>query len=211
MSLSKKWIVCAATAAIFMGAGCHKKEAPSQGEEKTGAAEAPSEAGTEAKAPETEASAEGKTADLSQLDRATFNRAAVRLNLPIFWTYEAEPSKTVRPEALTTLNFYPTSETFVWKDSEGKFTQAFYDAYGLMVEVMKDPLMGATVDAGEKTRRLKVAEVRMRKTKRLCRACSRSASSSMRFMRSKRAWTRRRKRFLPTIFCRRAWRGAIGA
>ncbi len=158
MSLSKKWIVCAATAAIFMGAGCHKKEAPSQGEEKTGAAEAPSEAGTEAKAPETEASAEGKTADLSQLDRATFNRAAVRLNLPIFWTYEAEPSKTVRPEALTTLNFYPTSETFVWKDSEGKFTQAFYDAYGLMVEVMKDPLMGATVDAGEKTRRLKVAE-----------------------------------------------------
>lgn len=96
--------------------------------------------------------------DLSRLDRDAFNHAALRLNLPIFWNYEQTPSRTVRPEILSTLNFYPTSESFVWKDESGKFTKAFYDAYGLMVEVMKDPLMGAKLDDTESARRLKVAQ-----------------------------------------------------
>lgn len=102
--------------------------------------------------------ADDSKVDLSQLDRDAFNRAAMRLNLPIFWQYEATASKTVRPEVLTTLNFYPTTETFIWKDAEGKFTEAFYGAYRSMVEVMKDPVMGAQVDGREKARRLKVAD-----------------------------------------------------
>ena len=136
MSLTKKWIVCAASMALLLGAGCNKKE------EVKAQAEV----------------AEVQEVDLSQLDRNAFNRAAMRLNLPIFWLYEETASKTVRPEVLSTLNFDPTTETFVWKDADGKFTKAFYDAYALMVEVMKDPTMGAQIDDGEKARRLKVVD-----------------------------------------------------
>lgn len=142
MSLTKKWVICAAVASLFFGVSCKKKE-----EMKT-----QDEAVADVK------TAEDSKVDLSQLDRNAFNRAAMRLNLPIFWQYEATASKTVRPEVLTTLNFYPTTETFIWKDAEGKFTEAFYDAYRSMVEVMKDPVMGAQVDEREKARRLKVAD-----------------------------------------------------
>ena len=140
MSLTKKWIVCAASMALLLGAGCNKKEEVKAQEEVA------------------EVTAEVQEVDLSQLDRNAFNRAAMRLNLPIFWLYEEKASKTVRPEVLSTLNFYPTTETFVWKDADGKFTKAFYDAYALMVEVMKDPTMGAQIDDGEKARRLKVVD-----------------------------------------------------
>ena len=140
MSLTKKWIVCAASMALLLGAGCNKKEEVKAQEEVA------------------EVTAEVQEVDLSQLDRNAFNRAAMRLNLPIFWLYEETASKTVRPEVLSTLNFYPTTETFVWKDADGKFTKAFYDAYALMVEVMKDPTMGAQIDDGEKARRLKVVD-----------------------------------------------------
>ncbi|MBO5754010.1 MAG: hypothetical protein J6S69_10055 [Proteobacteria bacterium] len=95
---------------------------------------------------------------LDQLDRNDFNHAALRLNLPLFWVYEAKANKTVRPEVLTTLNFYPTSDSLKWKDADGKFTQEFYDAYQKMVDVMKDPSFGAELDDKEKARRAKVAE-----------------------------------------------------
>ena len=81
--------------------------------------------------------------DLSQLSRNDFNHAALRLNLPIFWVYEETPSNAVKPELLTTLNFYPTSDSFVWKNEKGEFTDDFYRAYNQMVNVMKDPLFGA--------------------------------------------------------------------
>ena len=93
---------------------------------------------------------------LDQLDRTSFNHAAMRLNLPIFWVYEETPSKEVRPELLTTLNFFPTE--LVWKDENGKFTKDFYDAYQKMVDIMKDPLRGAEVGDAEKTRLTKVAD-----------------------------------------------------
>ena len=96
--------------------------------------------------------------ELNQLDRASFNKAALRLNLPLYWVYEATPSNTVRPEILTTLNFYPTSDSLAWKGADGKFTPAFYDAYNKMVAVMKDPLLGANADAANATRLRKVAD-----------------------------------------------------
>ncbi|MBQ4360591.1 MAG: hypothetical protein II767_10065 [Proteobacteria bacterium] len=96
---------------------------------------------------------------LDQLERLDFNRAAARLNLPLFWLPEETPNKTVRPEILTTLNFYPGSDSFIWKDENGKFTPAFLDAYKQMVDVMKDPLMGKNIqDDKERNRLIKVAE-----------------------------------------------------
>ncbi len=78
--------------------------------------------------------------DLSLLDRNDFNHAAVRLNLPIFWKFEETPSKEVSPANLVSLNFYPTSDSFVWKNEKGEFTDDFYMAYNQMVAVMKDPV-----------------------------------------------------------------------
>ena len=66
MSLTKKWIVCAASMALLLGAGCNKKEEVKAQEEVA------------------EVTAEVQEVDLSQLDRNAFNRAAMRLNLPIF-------------------------------------------------------------------------------------------------------------------------------
>ncbi len=81
--------------------------------------------------------------DLSQLNRNDFNLAAVRLNLPIFWTFEETPSKEVTPANLVSLNFYPTSDSFVWKNDKGEFTKDFYLAYNQMVAVMKDSAFSA--------------------------------------------------------------------
>ena len=47
--------------------------------------------------------------------------------------YEETPSQEVKPELLTTLNFYPTSDTFKWKNEKGEFTEDFYRAYNHMV------------------------------------------------------------------------------
>lgn len=95
---------------------------------------------------------------LDQLDRDAFNKAAMRLNIPLFWVSEENSASTVTPDRLTTLNFYPTSESFVWKTADGQFTPAFYQAYQKMVDVMKDPLLGATLDENEAARRMKVAQ-----------------------------------------------------
>ena len=89
---------------------------------------APAEQEAAQPADKAEAPAEAPKADapeiaLDQLDRTAFNHAAQRLNLPIFWKYEETPSKTVRPEVLTTLNFFP--DAFNWKDENGKFTKDF--------------------------------------------------------------------------------------
>ena len=84
--------------------------------------------------------------DLSLLSRNDFNHAAVRLNLPIFWTFEETPSKEVTPANLVSLNFYPASDSFVWKNEKGEFTDDFYRAYNQMVAVMKDPAFSAASD-----------------------------------------------------------------
>ncbi len=110
----------------------------------------------EAPAPEQAKPAEDEL-KLDQLTRAEFNRAALRLNLPLFWMYEETPNNTVRPEVITTLRFYPTSDSFVWKDADGHFTQAFKDAYKQLVQVLKDPTMGKDYDVKEVQRLNNVA------------------------------------------------------
>ena len=84
--------------------------------------------------------------DLSQLSRNDFNHAAVRMNLPLFWIYEETPSTELKPELLITLNFYPSSESFVWKNEKGEFTDDFYRAYNHMVAAWKDPAFAAAAN-----------------------------------------------------------------
>lgn len=97
--------------------------------------------------------------DLTQLDRASFNRAALRLNLPLFWSYEAEETRTLSPEKLLVLDYYPSSDSLKLVDQDGQWSQDFLKAYVKMVEAAKDPLMGAEITSdAERLRLQKVAE-----------------------------------------------------
>jgi hypothetical protein len=62
----------------------------------------------------------------SGIDRATVNRAAVRLNLPLFWTNDLDKDGAVDPTEVASLLFYPTEGHWV---EAGAFTPAFADAW----------------------------------------------------------------------------------
>lgn len=146
----KNFALLAASTLLLTTAACNlKKEEPVT--DSTVTADAQADSAASANAGKNEAFAP------DQLSRDAFNKAALRLNLPLFWMYEETPNNTVRPEILTTLNFYPTSETFVWKDKDGNFTQAFKDAYMQLVQILKDPTQGHTLDASEAERLKNVA------------------------------------------------------
>jgi hypothetical protein len=60
------------------------------------------------------------------IDRAAFNRAAVRLNLPLYWVADKDANGTVSPDEVASLLFYPTEGHWV----EGSaFTKAFEEAW----------------------------------------------------------------------------------
>jgi hypothetical protein len=64
------------------------------------------------------------------LDRDTFNRLAVRLNLPLFWAEDANGNGAVDPGEVRSLLFYPDFKS--WAD-RGEFTLAFDQAYDLLL------------------------------------------------------------------------------
>jgi hypothetical protein len=91
------------------------------------------------------------------VDRATFNRVATRLNLPIYWVSDADNDGKIAPNEVAALLFYPTSEDVTsdgstkWVDA-GAFTPAFESAYGRIVAASKEaPAAQATPE--ETTRR----------------------------------------------------------
>ena len=137
--------ILAASAALITAAACNKKD------ENVNNNEVKAEAAADVKAPAAD------DVSLDKLSRDDFNRAALRLNVPLFWMYEENPSNTVRPEVLTTLNFYPDSDSLVWKDKDGKFTPAFKDIYKKMIQVLDDPTMGRQVDETEAARLKNIA------------------------------------------------------
>jgi len=79
-------------AALVTVAGCKKKEEP-QPRQSTGS-------GSAAVVPSPARNA---------IARADFNRLAVQLNLPVYWIADANNDKTLDPNELSTLLFYPTS------------------------------------------------------------------------------------------------------
>ncbi len=70
------------------------------------------------------------TARWDEVGRLAFNRAAVRLNLPVFWTADADGDGAVAPDEVVGLLFYPTSPDWV---VDGSFTPAFEEAYAAIV------------------------------------------------------------------------------
>ena len=62
----------------------------------------------------------------SGLDRADFNRGAVRANLPLYWVSDADHDGVVDPEEVASLLFYPTEGHWV---QSGAFTPDFDRAW----------------------------------------------------------------------------------
>lgn len=65
-----------------------------------------------------------------RLDRAAFNRAAVRLDLPLFWSADGNGDGAVSPDEVVPLLFYPGEGRWV---EEGRFTDDFVRAYRAIV------------------------------------------------------------------------------
>lgn len=74
--------------------------------------------------------------DLKLLDRATFNKLATRLNVPIYWTADVDGDGAPDPDEIVSLLFFSTSQAWV---EEGRFTPAFEVYYDRLVEASKRP------------------------------------------------------------------------
>lgn len=80
-----------------------------------------------------------KQADLTRLDRATFNKMAARLNVPVYWA--SDDNKNGAPDAaeVASLLYFPTQGEWV---AGGKLTDAFNKTYEDLVTASKAPPPG---------------------------------------------------------------------
>jgi hypothetical protein len=70
------------------------------------------------------------SASYDKLTRVDFNRLAVRENLPLYWIADTDKDKSVDPDEVATLLFYPTAPA--WTDAKG-FTKDFDTAYAQLL------------------------------------------------------------------------------
>lgn len=99
-------------------------------------------------------------ASYAALPRKEVNRWAVRLDLPLYWIADSNRNKTIDPDEVASLLFYPTSSTpqSQWVES-GKLTPAFARAYAAIVQAAKagppkderQRLVGEDLDQGRPT------------------------------------------------------------
>lgn len=85
--------------------------------------------------------------------RAHFNRAAVRLNLPLYWMADANNDGTPNPEEIAELLFYPDSGRFF---AEGKPTAELQSAIARVQSWMKSPVFPEGLSDDELRRRTRV-------------------------------------------------------
>ncbi len=93
-------------------------------------------------------SGSGATAK-NQVSRADFNRFAVHLNLPVFWTADTDGDNTLDPDEVATLLFYPTSGTAHWV-ANGAFTPQLDKAYADIVAASKAPPPDTSTEEGKR-------------------------------------------------------------
>ena len=72
----------------------------------------------------------------ADLDRATFNRMAARLNAPLYWASDKNKNGSPDPDEIATLLFFPTATKWV---DDGAFTRAFDVYYERLVQASKAP------------------------------------------------------------------------
>ena len=86
-----------------------------------------------------------------RIDRLAFNRVALRLNVPIYWSTDANKNGAVEPDEVASLLFYPTSASTEakWTDG-GSFTSAFEAAYARIVAANTQEPSGGTPEESER-------------------------------------------------------------
>ena len=88
--------------------------------------------------------------------RHEFNRAAVRLNLPLLWAADGDGSGAVSPDEVVSLLFYGGDRDWV---ADGRFTPEFEDAYDrIVLETAQPGGDESHLEAGERERRRLVRE-----------------------------------------------------
>src|SRR5690348_12328773 len=112
--LGSSWLVVSSFAVLAGGAACKKRQEP-QPREATGS-------GSSAAAP----------TGFDQISRADFNKFAVRLDLPVYWVEDKNNNKTLDPDEVEALLFYPTSGTMSWV-KDGALTPRLRWAYDKIV------------------------------------------------------------------------------
>jgi len=90
------------------------------------------------------------------VDRHEFNRAAVRLNLPLLWAADGDGNGAVNPDEVVSLLFYGADRDWV---VDGRFTPEFEDAYDHIAREAAQPGGDEShLEAGERERRRLVRE-----------------------------------------------------
>ncbi len=79
--------------------------------------------------------------------RMDLNRLAVRANLPLYWIADANDNKTIDPDEVASLLFYPSQGHWV---EGGKLTPAFETAYAQLVAAAKAPPPDTSTDEGKR-------------------------------------------------------------
>lgn len=102
----------------------------------TGSPQVTSTATTTASATTTTTAPVPEKTGFERLDRATFNRMAQRLNMPVYWASDANKDGKVDPPEVAALLYYSSEGKWV---EGGKFTPAFDSAYDKLVEASKAP------------------------------------------------------------------------
>jgi hypothetical protein len=115
------------------------------------AAAPPSPAPAAAPAPAPAAATEAPKGHAA-VDRMAFNRSAVHLNLPLYWSSDKNKNGAIDPDETASVLFYPTSDTAKWVEA-GAFTAQFEDAYKKIVDDAQATAAGAQLSAEEKERR----------------------------------------------------------
>ncbi|HNS96106.1 MAG TPA: hypothetical protein PLJ27_03430 [Polyangiaceae bacterium] len=89
------------------------------------------------------------------IDRGTFNRVAVQMDIPIFWIEDKNGNRAIDPNEVASLQFYPTQGN--WVDG-GRFTARFEEVYRQMQQWAKAPAFPKDLSDAEKTRRQLIIE-----------------------------------------------------
>lgn len=86
----------------------------------------------------------------ASVDRAAFNLAAQRADLPLLWVADDDADGTPQPGEIAGLMFFDTSPDWV---ADGAFTPAFEAAQAAVVEEIRNPGGGRATDPAEAERR----------------------------------------------------------
>jgi hypothetical protein len=85
-----------------------------------------------------------------RIERLAFNRAAVRLNLALYWVADTNNDRAVNPDEVATLLFYPAVPR--WVDG-GRFTPEFEKAYSDITAWAGEPPLAPGLSEDERRRR----------------------------------------------------------